>query len=181
MQMLAIGLTVWIDPEGGKNKTFGIHYPIGGQVSGRRFLARENPDDFRSLLESIPYEFEVINAETDDRQRVLFIDAKDIRAHFGYAQGTLVYELKLPLRKTSEHPIAITTGAVNKLGIGFETSEPSQAAAGGRAVSTRPTGGGRTGGRGGGRTAPPRDIDVGGERPQSLSLWAIAELSQGAK
>lgn len=181
MQMLVFGFTVWLDPEGGKNKTLGIRYPVRSGLPARRLFSRENPEDLRQLLESIPYEFEILGPGKEDRQRVLFIDAKGINARLGAVQGTIVYELKIPLRKTNEHPIAISTENVKKLGICFETTEPMQDAAGGRSISTRPTGGGRSGGRGSGRggATPPSDISGGSQRPESLSLWATVELSSG--
>ena len=34
-QMVGSGLTVWFDPQGGKEKTFGINFPLGMQSSVR--------------------------------------------------------------------------------------------------------------------------------------------------
>ncbi|OGX24584.1 MAG: hypothetical protein A2Y03_10200 [Omnitrophica WOR_2 bacterium GWF2_38_59] len=37
-QLMRSGFTVWFDPDGGKKKVLGIHFPAGMKGQGRRML-----------------------------------------------------------------------------------------------------------------------------------------------
>jgi hypothetical protein len=67
-------------------------------------------------------------------------------------QGTLRYELKVPLAKTTDHPYAIGTAPGKTIGIGLETPKPerSSSGGGGRGNGGGGYGGGGYGGHGGG-------------------------------
>ena len=62
---------------------------------------------------------------------------------FRTEQGSLEYELKVPLARSSDHPYAIETQPGKTIGIGFETGKLSEHVGEGR------SGGGRGGGMGG--------------------------------
>ena len=65
-QMMIRGLTVWFDAEGGKEKTFGIRFPLGLMESGAQFSPREtqqSPDARRELFEASLDELEIVRAE----------------------------------------------------------------------------------------------------------------------
>jgi len=50
-QMMMRGFTVWFDPDGGKEKTFGLRFPIGMIDSGRMFSGRGRGGDPESMRE----------------------------------------------------------------------------------------------------------------------------------
>jgi len=102
-----------------------------------------------------------------------------IEVAVGDEAGTLVYEIKVPLRVTVETPYAIGAGPGAGIGVGLETKKmETPGGPGGRGLfggfGGMP-GGGRPGGGGGG--APP----PGGERPPKLEpirLWAKVALAK---
>lgn len=179
MQMLLLGCTVWFDPQGGKDKTFGIHFPIGGMSPGRRFPTRDNPEEFRRFLEIAQRELEILGPEKDQRQRFQDRLAKGVDVHLGFADGMLTYELKVPLRKSGDHPCAISADTVPTVSVGFETGEltdeaRSRVAAPERAISSTPRG------RSGGRSTPGGTPSIGGANQlEPLKLWATVQLAGG--
>jgi hypothetical protein len=207
MQMMALGFTVWFDPEGGKNKVFGVHFPLGlrGQQPSvipqdrRNPESREDPEETLKLMEQSQRELEIIGPGEEDRERVLLMQLQGIKAKLGSnQQGFLVYELRVPLRKSSEHSYAIGIGNNKEIGIGFETtelnlekmSEQMGGPPGGGGM--RPGGGGMSGPPGGGGMPPggggmgrppgggrPGTGPPGGEQAQPLKLWIRAVLAKG--
>ncbi len=186
-QMMIRGFTVWFDAEGGKEKTFGIRFPLGLMESGAQFSPREtqqNPDARRELFEASLDELDILQSEDKSvrfpRQAVprLHVTAK-------MNAGTLVYELQIPLRTGETHAFAINAEPGDVIGLGLETPEIDREAMrqGGR-------GGGRGGGgRGGGGRGGGGRGDVGGrgggrggrgapqQQPESLKLWTTVELA----
>jgi hypothetical protein len=213
MQMMASGFTVWFDPEGGKNKAFGIHFPLGlqGQPPPVPRQDRNNPEDRTDpeealkSMEQTQRELEIIGPGEKDRERVLLVQVQGIEAKLGNNhQGFLVYELKVPLRRSANHPYAIGIGNNEAIGIGFETTEPNLEKMkeqmggapggggmppGGGGMSGPPGGGGMPPG-GGGMGGPPGGGHpgmgpLGGEQVQSLKLWTrtvlATEIASAAK
>lgn len=191
MQMMALGFTVWFDPEGGKDKAFGIHFPLGMQGQ-QPTLAREgrgnplgDPEEAQKLMEQSQRELEIMGPAEKDRERVLLMQAQGIKAKLGNnRQGFLVYELKVPLRRSADHPYAIGIGDNGTIGVGFETTEINlekmreqmggMGGPPGGGGGMPPGGEGMGGPPGGGRPGmgPP-----GGEQPQALKLWIRSQLA----
>jgi hypothetical protein len=192
MQMMASGFTVWFDPEGGKNRAFGIHFPLGmqGQQPPTALGGRSSPEEAQKLIEQSQRELEIIGPEKEARERMPLMLAQGIKAKLGNDEGFLVYELSVPLRKSADHPYAIGINGRQAVGIGFETTELNPEmmkeqfggmGGGGRGRGGPPTGGG---GRpaGGGRPpggGPPGMGPPGGERPEPLELWTRVQLAPG--
>ncbi len=187
-QMMIRGLTVWFDAEGGKEKTFGIRFPLGLMESGAQFSPREtqqSPDVRRELFEGSLDELDIVRSEDKStrfpRQAIprLHVTAK-------MNAGTLVYELQIPLRTSETHAFAIDAEPGDVIGLGLETPEINREAmrqggrGGGRGGGGRGGGGRGGGGRGGfggggqggrgGRGAPQ-------QQPESLKLWTTVELA----
>ena len=207
MQMMATGFTVWFDPEGGKEKTFGIHFPLGMQgqqpptAPGGRGNPSGNPEEVQKLLEQTQRELEIMGPSKKDRERMLLMQAQGISVKIGSTQGFLVYELKVPLRKSTEHPYAIGVDSGHAVGVGFETTEinlekmreqmDGMAGPPGGGGGMPPGGGGMGGPPGGGGGMPPGGGGMGGppgggrpgmgspggEQPQGLKLWTRVQLA----
>jgi hypothetical protein len=209
MQMMATGFTVWFDPEGGKDKTFGIHFPLGMQgqqpptAPGGRGNPSGNPEEVQKLLEQTQRELEIMGPDKKDRERMVLMQAQGIAVKIGSVQGFLVYELKVPLRKSADHPYAIGISDNGTIGVGFETTEldlkkmreqmggmggPSGGSGGmppeGGGMGGPPRGGGGMPPGGGGMGGPPGGGrpgmgSPGGEHPQGLKLWTRVQLAPG--
>lgn len=125
-QMVGLGFTVWFDPKGGKNKTLGIHFPLGMQGRGNPLMFRErvqDPEQQRNMLERVGNELEILGPGEGQRARMPIASAKGVEVKLGESEGRLVYELKVPLIRDTEHPYAIGADGSQPIGIGFETSE----------------------------------------------------------
>ena len=178
MQMLGLGTTVWFDPEGQKNKTFGIEFPVSGLLQGRRFPNREDPEELQRLIEVARRQLVLLGPGESDRQRMPLSEAKGIEAHLAFNDGTLTYELKVPLRKTAQQPYAVSADPGKHVAIGLETGDMSQLRTSQPPASSRPSGGGgrgggRSGGGGGGR-------GLGSDAPEPLRHWLMVNLATGA-
>ena len=191
MQIGKQGLTVWFDREDGKNQTFGIHYPMSRQESRTGFAPDTNEETLHSFLDQEYPELEIIGSKKQERQRFSALEAPGIRVKLGRTRETLMYELRVPLNKTSEQPFAIEPALSNRIGIEFETGEfkPGQLKGGMRAA------GGRELGEGSGEGNPEEQDDIGGgrrpraggnqggrfgsmEKTKRMELWLSVQLAK---
>ncbi len=151
LQAMSLGLTAWFDPDGGKGRTFGIEYPLrqdkeeSGSGEARRdgASAPERSEESLSRLAvrgPLPYE----------RRAMAVSDAPGLEARATSVNDVLVYELRVPLRRSAGHPYAIGAEPGQVIGILLETPDvpPIKEDRGGERSSG---GGGRGGGRGAGR------------------------------
>lgn len=184
-QMMDLGLTVWFEPEDGKK--LGIHYPIGFRGHGTSApFNREHPrspEDTEQGVEESLENLELLGPGKEDRQLFPALEVPGIRVSVGGSQGSSVYELRVPLRRSSDHPYAVGAGAGSTVTLGIETgkSEPKirQGGMNGGETGRRgrghrgggpPGGEGREEGRSGRGTAR-------GDRPKPLDFWAKVQLS----
>jgi hypothetical protein len=177
LQMLALGCTAWFDTEGKKNKTFGIQFPISGLLQGRRFPTRDNPAELQGLINAAQRQLVIRGPGVGEQHRLSVQDARGVEARLGYVDGTLTYELKVPLQKNKEQPYAINADMTKPLIIGFETGDLAEAMKGQPDVSNRSqvtSVRGRSGGRSGG------DAGAGREMPEPLKHWITVHLSSGS-
>jgi hypothetical protein len=150
-QIMRRGLTVWLDPKGGRNKSFGIHFPLGfhGMVANPYGSERKSsiqdedtqPDgtdrevsesaedpigpmfrDIRNILGTLT-DMEILGPGKKDKLRMPVNGAQGIEVKMGFADGRLVYELKVPLVKKEEFSYAVGIGAIKTVSVGFETPE----------------------------------------------------------
>ncbi len=150
MQIARLGLTVWFDAGGGTKKKFGVKYPVveesgpdeEGQRQGRGRRGQGPPPDETGPPTG---RVDVIGPGKGDARSLTrgHLQGLDVAMH--NEQGTLQYELKVPLAKTADHPYAIETAPGKTIGVGLETGKMPQRSGGmGRG------GGGGGGGMGGG-------------------------------
>ena len=196
MQVMRLGFTVWFDPKGGKKEVFGIKYPVGMAGVGMRTIgdrgrSRDQMPDLHEEIQSLKESqiwAEILGPEKDDIARIPVMDSSGIQVGIGYsAYGHLVYELTIPLERTSDSPHAIDTSPGATIGIGFETGKIDFAAMrrsrGGNSgmPGGMPGGRGRPGGmRGGGRPGGMRGGGMRGAMPEPFKYWARVTLATGS-
>jgi hypothetical protein len=166
-QMMQGGITVWLDPSGGKRRDFGIRYPLGkgghagppdslreGPRPDHETMGRPDPEAMRRALEAGPKELEILTEGGKARRRVPLSQAGGIEARAGLSEDQCAYEIKIPLRSDPQHPFGAGLVAGRPLGLGVEIAALR--------------GGGRTGppgdwgGPGGGGSGPPSGPPDGG-------------------
>jgi hypothetical protein len=178
-QVMMQGFTLWFDPDGGKEKTFGIKYPLGIQASDlpRGMMRDEQSVEIPRQAPRRPMlELEILGPGKDDTKKMLIEEAKGIEINIEFSSGMLVYELKVPLIQSELYPYAIGAEAGSSVGIGLETSKME------RSDMRRAMTGGRGGvGPPGGLTGGPGGRGMPGSRrprmPQSLKIWAVVQLA----
>jgi len=194
-QIMGLGLTVWFDPSGGTGKKFGIHFPLGHESGGEfmRHNAGEDQGDNQNqnltFTDMMPNELEILGANENGPVRLTIADAKGIELQINRSPDGLIYELKVPLYKSLEHPYAIDSKG-KSIGIGFESGkfEPGQMGGGmrGEDGGTYPgggVGGGAPGGHGqgigGGRSGGSHGNRGGGQRqqPKQIDFWLKAQMA----
>jgi hypothetical protein len=199
MQLAMRGLIVWFDQKAGTKKQFGIKYPViergaggfggrpggygrsgggtGGGYGGPDRGGQPRGPDFDPAKDSRWARLEVLGPGKDDVRSLLIDQTPGVEVRIGDVEGSLVYELKVPLTASAEHPYAIGAAPGAAIGIGLETPDvaggPSRSRFGGVGM------GGRGGGMGGDRPG-----GMGGERggfkpPKPLKVWTTAQLASG--
>ncbi|MEM8488810.1 MAG: hypothetical protein AAF564_24915 [Bacteroidota bacterium] len=198
-QIMTRGLMIWLDAEGGKDKSLGVKYPVGLMASdarggmgrgagnfdagGSEEARQQQAQRIQAASEKMLAQLEVIGDETAAER----IGSEDtISASGSYDYGILTFELRLPLASLNGLPVDEASSAV--VGVGLEVPEIDREAVreqtgqrgGGRAGGGRRGGGGRAGGIGGGRPggAGGAAQGRGGGAQETLNHWFKAELSQ---
>jgi hypothetical protein len=188
-QVVSQGFTLWFDPAGGKEKTFGIKFPLGmrGELEQMDFMRTQegelNRNKMREAFEKSLADLEILGPGVVKKQ-IPVDEAKGIEIKVRNETGLFVYELKVPLQSDEEHPYAIGANAGTAIGVGLQVPEIDmdemrkvmQERMGGAGMP--PEGGGMPpggmGGMGGGMGRP------GGSRPKmpnGLDVWASLQLS----
>jgi hypothetical protein len=201
-QIMRSGLTVWFDRNGGEDKKFGIHYPLGlggagseqgrrentGDVGGSGDAGGEQPagsqmDNPRPLAD----ELEVYGPGEGEHHRMTTAETGGIDVRVGITNGVLVYELKIPLSDTGPTAFAIGTKPGMQIGVGVESSNGRGAASQGNSEGGEGRGGGMGGGRGGGmggrgggggrRGGGGGGGSRAGGQTEPLQIWAKVQLA----
>jgi len=127
-QIMRLGLTLWIDSTGGDDKYFGIHYPLGMPASGQSFRRNEpgqegDPEARQQDFQSMLHEMEILGNNNTVIERIPNLHSSGLQASINDSSGALVYELKIPLSWTRQHPYAVSAQAGAVVGLGLETGE----------------------------------------------------------
>lgn len=193
-QMMSRGFTVWFDAEGGKERAFGIRFPLGLMASGRGVPPRDrqqnqDPDARRQRFEESMADLEIFDGE-ESSMRFGMDAINGIAVKATLDTGTMMYELQVPLRKSEAYAFAIDAAPGDAIGVGLETPEIDREAmrqqmrgrgggrggAGGRGGVGGPGGGrGGIGGPGGGRG---ERGGFGGQQPDPFKLWTTVTLAR---
>jgi hypothetical protein len=126
-QILRQGLTVWIDPQGGKQKVLGVHFPLGLRDRGGR--PDETPEGqrrhfepesaVRALADS-GAALEILRG-TGPGTRFLLGQAPGLGIKVGWKDEMMIYELRIPLEPDSGCPFAVGARPGQTIGLGLET------------------------------------------------------------
>jgi len=188
-QMMIPGLTIWFEPENGKK--LGILYPMGIQSpespAPLRSEGSRDPEDRSRMEQFALQDLEILGPEKEDRNLLSTLQLPGISVKIGSSQGETVYELKIPLHRTTEHPYALE-GAGNAVKLAIETGkfEPRMRQGNGEREGGGGTGGGFPGGGrmgrgrfGGGRMGGgrPGGENGGTSRPEPLDLTVEVHLA----
>jgi hypothetical protein len=182
-QAVGQGFTIWFDPDGGKEKAFGIKFPIGmqGEREQMDFMRTQegelDREKMRQTFEESLADLEILGPG-GAKQRISVKEAKGLEIKVRNETGLLVYELKVPLRSDEEHPYAIGSNAGNTIGVGLEIPEVDmdemrsamQGQMGGQ--GGMPPGGGMGGGGGMGRRGYQKP-----KIPNGLDVWSSLKLA----
>jgi len=184
-QVVSQGFTLWFDPAGGKEKAFGIKFPIGmqgvrEQMDFMRTQESElNREKMREAFEQSLTDLEILGPGGAKR-RISVEEAKGIEIKVRNETGLFVYELRIPLQSDEEHPYAVGANAGASVGVGLEIPEIDKDEMK-RAIEERmggasgrlPSGGGMGGmGVGMGRRGAQRP-----KMPNGLDVWASLNLA----
>jgi hypothetical protein len=159
MQIVRQGLTVWFDPAGGTKKHFGVRYPVvehgigpeGDPREGRRRGEGGRQGEPAGLPEPSPGDrIDVLGPGKEDARMLTRDHAQGLDVVVRSEQGSLQYELKVPLAKSADHTYAIGAVAGKPIGFGIETGKPPERSSGMGGPGGGFGGGGGMGGRGGG-------------------------------
>lgn len=185
-QIMGQGLTVWLDPKGGKNKTLGIKFPLGRQGPGkeeemmdpRDMMDETTREEMMQRLQDSMTELEILGPDEKVLAKMDIENAKGIDVKMRNAGGTFVYELKVPLTSSEEFPFGVGVEPGDVIGIGFLAPKMQMRRPSGmRGMGGMPGGGGGMGGRGG------MGGGMGGMgrmMPQQLKIWAKVQLASGS-
>lgn len=196
-QILREGLIVWFDPEGKDKKHFGIKFPVGALPTergrGQRGDRGEPNDQGQGTrppgapaFEEPVDRLEILGPKKDDAHSFVLERAPGVSVKVAQAQGSIVYELKVPLAASADVPYAIGTKPGATIGLGLETPKMEGPAMAGRRGGGMGGFGGGTGGRGGGGMGG-RGGGMGGrgggegrsqfERAKPMKIWATVRLA----
>lgn len=123
--MVRQGFFIWFDETGGKNKALGIRYPIGGQPRDQG--VREDPKDGGpgGIAYSVE-ELQIMTSVEDTGKTLKVSEAAGLEINVRIAteqSGKLIYELRMPLKKTDKTPYAVVPSQINRIGVGVMTAK----------------------------------------------------------
>jgi hypothetical protein len=199
--ILRRGITLWLDGSGGKEKNFGIRFPVGKRPNGmpmREQDTQQKPSEkagqqMEQELLAAQTELEIRGAKDEDTKKMPLSDAEGIVLKMGIQASLLVYEVRIPIAMIGEIK-------KNKIGLGLETEKMEQGgmrpefaerSEGGVSGRGRPSGGppsggppmgggpGGMGGGPGGMGGPPSgDMP---QMPKAIKLWITTDLASAAQ
>lgn len=136
---LATGAVVWIDPSGRRRQTFGLRLeglaprPIAGAASTT--ATNDLSDSVLNPLEA----FDLLGPARLQRRLIDDAGAVGIALASGVEDGTIVYELKVPLEKSDTTPHAVGARPGSTVSLGIETPADPRPARGTRNRLDDPT------------------------------------------
>lgn len=174
LELLGQSFTVWFDPDGGQNRTFGLCLSLGiKELFGPEMGRNREPDlaELKKALENSQKKIgslKVLVPGKEPSETFVVPEVHDIYVKMEFGDKKLVYELKIPLTQDKKHHYAIETKAGQIIGLGFETSKIDQKLIGDKMPGRR----------------PPDDqgMPPGGTQktPECFQLWTTIKLASGS-
>lgn len=178
------GWTVWFDPAGGTKKAFGVRVvPLGGPPG-------EKPEEVVPSDQVAPKERDLeiqwIGPQGNVLRRFAAEDAagQGLEIREGHMGRSFVLEIKIPLERSAQHPIAVGTEPGGLVGVGFFSNRAEgNGGRGPRGGAGRPAGGGgppgglgggAVGGPGGWRGAMPPNLNP--DIAKEVKVWTRVRL-----
>jgi hypothetical protein len=182
MQILNLGLTIWLDGAGGKEQEFGLRYPApelgGGIPPGRQ--AGDRREGLELLLGGLGGDFLLLDNKDDDGRLMMAGGHSGFDLAMGLEGPRLVYELRIPLVTGERNARALELES-GLLGLGLKVKAPerenleAQTSSMASSMGKGSGGPGRRGGAGGGTG------DLGGgpraAQPNWLDTWVKLQLN----
>ena len=182
-QVLGLGLKVWFESESGQ--TFGVRYPIGmlkRRAQGSLSTDGNRDPGQRERMEQSLQDLEILGPGKEDRNLLSILQAPGISVKLGGSEGSVIYELKVPLRRSHDHPYAVGVALGSTVKLAIQTGKLEDEMRQGSE-----TGGGMRGGRRRGGGGPPRGglpsggggsgREGSGRRPEPLDFLANVRLA----
>ena len=187
LKILQNGVKLYLDKEGGENKSSYIHYPISSEVKNRNNVKdlRQNKTAFLNARISLLKD-DILLVDNDSQEYInCQLNNKNITTDIKVIEDELFYQIKFPIDF-----IATNDGKLPSLGIeikglkGNRQSQPSQVVkSGNRGGGSR--GGGGRGGRGGGRgNNTTTTASTNNSTPQiqglgnDIKIWLTVDISE---
>jgi hypothetical protein len=159
LQILDQGMTAWLSAPGADAKQFGIEYPLArdrvetySRMTTATASAADSPPGTPGGAEGhgAMTRLAIRGAAPDDRRIMSVADATGISASAAQVDDAFVYEMRIPLAKSPEHPYAIGAAPGDRIELLLETPEPAPYLHehGGGASRSGGSGGGAAGGGG---------------------------------
>jgi len=191
-QILAQGLIVWFDPEGKETKHYGIKFPVGMLPGERGRAPRPVPgepgDEDEPARPARPQGFEepvnrleILGPKKDNAHSFVADRAPGVTVKLAEVEGSIVYELRVPLAATADVPYAVGARPGATIGLGLETPKVERPSMEGRRGGAGMGGFGGVGGRSGGMGG--RGGGMGGrggrqfEPARPMKIWATVRLA----
>jgi len=175
-QIMAGGLTVWLNAGGDKSKEVGIKYPLGMRdvrEPGAGRVGQEDGEQARNdLLDQTISFYELIFEEGKPLRRPVGSDGR-VKLGASYNYGVFAAEMVLPLSNASGAEVHVASVDGLTFGLGIQTPDLAGMRGGG---ANQPSGGGARGGTGG----RPSGGQGGGGIPvfPPIDLWITVSVSQ---
>ncbi|MDX1388618.1 MAG: hypothetical protein R3344_05485 [Acidobacteriota bacterium] len=118
------GMIVWFDPDGSKER-LGIRYPMGLAATGRMnpgerpLGGREFEEKFKASLGT----FQALGPRKGDSEELLVENRFGVEIASNYTGGDLIYELKVPMRRSESQPHAIGAAPGDAIRLTLETPD----------------------------------------------------------
>ena len=183
-QILRAGLVVWFDPEGGKNRVWGIQYPLAREWDDFAGLPDRDEESRKRRREAVREqldEAEIIGPGRDERARYKTGEIPGLKLAAARNAGLFVYELAVHFEKTETSPYSLGSKPGAVVGVGFDTPKLNLVVPG-RGLGGPGMGGMGPGGMG--RGYPGRGgimVGRGLRGAEPLKLWLKARLADGPR
>jgi len=125
-QVMMMGFTVWFTSESDNDLKLGIRYPVG--IRNNRMPPKDTPsernrEELRRNIEESLNEVMIISSNKDDTIAIPVENASAVEIRVGTKNERMVYELKIPLMESSDHPYSIGALSGQQIEIEFLTDE----------------------------------------------------------
>lgn len=122
-QMATRGIVLWVDPAGGRAQSLGLQFPLGlAEAAGNAPLPRTE-SAFEELFERSLLEMELVRDAGAERVRLPTNTIPGVATGASLENGTLFYEIRLPLAESGPYTFAAGATPGGTIGIGIESAE----------------------------------------------------------